>query len=166
MNSVNLSNRPLTQAERDLLQKGLSFCPDADLDTFTVIKDLHLFARKLYYKSLFSKEKDKNISQIETKRSDEALDDLLTLLEEQDPSELIDTIDIESLLEEYIKKEVPLRSDKQAKFKKKLDKFPPFTSNPNLAAFVASTTSEIKKLKRKSRSSLKKRTFPYNQAIR
>lgn len=66
--------------EENLLAKGLNFCPDASLDTFETIKDLNLFARKLYYKSLYSKETD--FTRKDTKESNKALDNLLTLLEE------------------------------------------------------------------------------------
>lgn len=83
---------------------------------------------------------------METQKPDEALDDLLILLEEKDPSDLIDSMDIEALLEEHISKEPPLPSGIQ-KFKKKSNKFPSFAGNPNLAAFIASTTAKIRKIK-------------------
>lgn len=63
---------------------------------------MNLFASKLYYKSLYSKGTASNIK--DTKESDEALDNLLALLEEQDPTDLIDSIDIKTLLEEHINK--------------------------------------------------------------
>lgn len=65
-----------------------------------------MFARKLHFKNLYSRE-DEHITQ-DPQKSDEALDDLLTLLEEQDPSDLIDTIDIETLLDEHIDKTTPV----------------------------------------------------------
>lgn len=58
LNIINLSNPALTQVDENLLAKGLNFCPDASLDTFGTIKNVNLFARKLYYKSFYSKETD------------------------------------------------------------------------------------------------------------
>ncbi|XP_069620483.1 uncharacterized protein [Ranitomeya imitator] len=53
---INLSNHVLTDIEIDILQKGLMFCPAAQFNKFTAVKDLHLFARKLMFKKLFHNE--------------------------------------------------------------------------------------------------------------
>lgn len=54
---VNLSSHPLIQHELEVLKRGLSFCPDKDMDVFDVIKDVNLFARKLLLKVLVNKPK-------------------------------------------------------------------------------------------------------------
>lgn len=82
MDVINLSDYILSTEERTLLLKGLSFCLDSNLDAFEAIKDLNLFARKLLFQSLYSKNRDK---QSITTSQHKDLDDLLTLLEEQDP---------------------------------------------------------------------------------
>ncbi|XP_077155858.1 uncharacterized protein LOC143818449 [Ranitomeya variabilis] len=53
---INLSNHVLSDAQLKLLEKGLTFSPSSRLDKFQVVKDVHLFARKvllqrLHYKS-------------------------------------------------------------------------------------------------------------------
>lgn len=35
---------------------GLSFCPSAALDKFAIVKDVFLFARRLFYKAVFYKD--------------------------------------------------------------------------------------------------------------
>ncbi|XP_069611822.1 uncharacterized protein [Ranitomeya imitator] len=54
---INLSAHTLTDAQERVLQKGLNFSPSSTLDTFTTIKDLHLFSRKLILKKLHHKGK-------------------------------------------------------------------------------------------------------------
>lgn len=100
MNIINLSSYNLSVEERLLLSKGLSFCPNSNLDTFESIKDLNLFARKLLLKSMYSKNKDK--LDLSTTQQEKDLDVLLSLLDEQDPTDLIDSIDIESKASERI----------------------------------------------------------------
>ncbi|XP_069590016.1 uncharacterized protein [Ranitomeya imitator] len=52
---INLSEYTLTQAQLEVLSKGLTFSPTNNFDFFTAIKDLFLFARKLILKKLHSK---------------------------------------------------------------------------------------------------------------
>lgn len=119
MNIINLSSHILSAEERALLSKGLSFCPASNLNIFKVIKDLNLFARKLLLKSMYAKNKSQ--SKVPTTQGDNDLDVLLSLLEEQDSSDLIDMIDIDSLLQEHLTTEVPPPRLKQ--LKNKSDKF-------------------------------------------
>lgn len=42
-----LSNHILNSYERSLLEKGLKFCPNNNVDPFTLFLDLHQFVRKL-----------------------------------------------------------------------------------------------------------------------
>lgn len=46
---IDLSSYSLSQAEKEVLQLGISFCPSSTLNTFDIINDLYLFARKLTY---------------------------------------------------------------------------------------------------------------------
>lgn len=61
-----------------------------------VIKELQLFARKLIFKQSYSKNRapDTHLKPQEM----QAIDTLISLLEENDPSDLIDRIDLEQLL--------------------------------------------------------------------
>lgn len=45
----------LSIEETQLLEKGLTFCPDSDFDVFEIIKDLQLPARKLILQTLYAK---------------------------------------------------------------------------------------------------------------
>lgn len=78
------------------MSKGLSFCPNKDIDKFEAIKDIQLFARKIILKQLY----DKNIKDGTQLRPQEveAIDNLVSLLEENDPDlDLIDRIDLSML---------------------------------------------------------------------
>ncbi|KAM4048439.1 uncharacterized protein ACNLHF_011304 [Anomaloglossus baeobatrachus] len=52
---INLSNISLSKDQVEVLKLGLSFSPDSNFDSFTVIKDLHLFSRKLVLHKLHSR---------------------------------------------------------------------------------------------------------------
>lgn len=52
---INLSSHQLSEAESQVLQLGLTSCPDSNVDRFTIIKDIHLFARRLMFKTLYDK---------------------------------------------------------------------------------------------------------------
>lgn len=83
-----------------VLSKGLTFCPESDIDRFEITKDLQLFARKLFSKSMYNKDtlpikKRKTLNEID-------LDNTIELADEQDGLDLIDRIDLETLLEENI----------------------------------------------------------------
>lgn len=54
---IDLSSYPLSQTKRELLQLYLSFCPNSISTKFDIIKDLHLFSRKLTYKYMFDSER-------------------------------------------------------------------------------------------------------------
>lgn len=55
MEVVNLSSHQLSDKEILVLQKGLLFCPDQNLDIFECVKDVNLFARKLLMKVMLDK---------------------------------------------------------------------------------------------------------------
>lgn len=96
---------------------------------------------KYFSKVFILKEKKED----NTVQHDKYLDDLLSLLDEQDPLDLIDTLDLDALLQEHATVEGPL--PQPVILKNKSDKFPPLNTNHNLATFVASVTAEIKKIK-------------------
>lgn len=142
-NIVNLSEYTLTSEEEDLLLKGLTFCPNSKPDKFEIEKDLQLFTRKLLFKSMYAK-----LDEIDTRSLTEerALNDLVTLLEEQENLDLIDQYDIESMLQEQstTKENIQLQVPKMPK---KSDKFLNPNQNPNIGAFLAMTLRDIRQLK-------------------
>lgn len=87
-NMINLSNHPLSKDELDVLALGLSFCPDMKLDKFPIIKDLHLFVRKLMLKTIYHRHENTengwDVLQSLSKSKCRALMKLLT--SEDDPS--------------------------------------------------------------------------------
>lgn len=99
LNIINLSDHVLPVDEIRVLEKGLTFCPVAHIDTFEAIKDVHLFVRNLLLKSLYTK-KQSGESTIHTTMEVEAIESLITLLEENEPGELIDSLDLDTILAE------------------------------------------------------------------
>ncbi|XP_077147704.1 uncharacterized protein LOC143808682 [Ranitomeya variabilis] len=73
---INLSNHVLSPSDLSLLSRGLSFSPVAGIDTFSVIKDLHLFARSVLFKRYFF---DDNLHQLFPTEEEQ---DTLRILEE------------------------------------------------------------------------------------
>lgn len=97
LNVINLSQQPLTNAEKEILGKGLSFCPSEDIDKFEAIKDIQLFARKLFLQQLYDKS-IKDGTQLKPQEA-KAIDTLVSLLDENDLDlDLVDRIDIEDIL--------------------------------------------------------------------
>lgn len=45
--------------ELSVLRLGLNFCPSTNLDHFDIIKGLHLFGRRLNFKSIFHEQEQK-----------------------------------------------------------------------------------------------------------
>ncbi|XP_069615983.1 uncharacterized protein [Ranitomeya imitator] len=78
---INLSDRVLTPTQTQVLEKGLTFAPVASFNSFTMIKDLELFARKLNFKKYFANQ-TKNISPSDIEAR--TLSDLEDLLIEQE----------------------------------------------------------------------------------
>lgn len=106
---------PLTPDKILVLSKGLTFCPNHKVDKFETIKYLHLFTRKMLLRSMY----DKGQLGPDTGRSfseRQALANLNALLEESDPRDLIDTIDLGALLKQvydsYIAPTTPTTSSK------------------------------------------------------
>lgn len=92
---INLSSHPLSGDESEVLHLGLTFSPDEEADRFQLIKDLHLFARRLMYKVLYDKDQGdtlvqgNNSSALEniTFEDLKALQDLMELWDESNPEE-------------------------------------------------------------------------------
>lgn len=75
----------------------MSFCPDEDPDTFEIIKDLHLFARKLYLWVLLdrSSEREINFTELFKGHSGQdffALKDLILLFQESENLQASDLV--------------------------------------------------------------------------
>lgn len=61
MNIINLSSHSLNTEEKELLSLGLSFCPSASLDKFSIVKDIFLFARQIFYKIIYQNKTKKDL---------------------------------------------------------------------------------------------------------
>lgn len=86
----------LSEEEIGVRKKGLNFCPNQTLDKFEIYKDLHLFIRKLILRKLFQKQ---GIPPDCTLQESRALDNLVSLLQESDPTDLIDRVDLQQILD-------------------------------------------------------------------
>lgn len=53
---VNLSSFPLELRHVQLLQRGMSFSPVSNMEEFTVYKDVVLFLRKVFFRSLYQQD--------------------------------------------------------------------------------------------------------------
>lgn len=97
-----LSSYSLSREETEVLALGLEFYPKKNVNVFEVVKYVNLFACNLTLKALYSKTSVEqedltdftSFSVAELK----ALWDLSLLLEEGDPTELIDQVDLGELL--------------------------------------------------------------------
>ncbi|XP_069601572.1 uncharacterized protein [Ranitomeya imitator] len=75
---INLSSHSLSETQVDLLKLGLNFVPSNKFDFFTVLKDTHLFCRKLILKKLHSqRNSNQGPSDDVEQEALEALEDLL-----------------------------------------------------------------------------------------
>lgn len=81
---INLSSHIFSDNDISVLRKGLTFSPSAAYDTFTAIKDLHLFARKLLFKRWFHKGAEDD--RLNTKNDQEVVRILEELLAENEDS--------------------------------------------------------------------------------
>lgn len=129
--------------ELEVLRLGLSFCPSQHIDKFTLVKDLHIFARNLTYKYIFDTDRGKGVKREEDlykgfKVQDfRALKMLIQLLDENEG--YADSQDSSYKEEEVITATpiVPL------KFKAKSQKFPNLQTCPAVWAFLKQTTKQI-----------------------
>lgn len=134
LNIVNLSSYKLTRDETTVLKRGLRFCPNENLDKFELTKDLQIFAWKLILRSFYQKQR---VHTDPSPNEAKALDQLISLLEESDQSDLIDRVDLNKLLaptDKYTSSEKDASVGSQ--LIKKSDKFPAPSLNANVAAFL------------------------------
>lgn len=120
LNIINLSDYKLSGDEMTLISKGLTFFPILQHGHFW---NHQRFASKLILKSLYAKPKQTHIS---SRKENQAIEDLVSLLEDQEQKDLIDSIDIESLLAMHT---IPTSIQGKSVLKKKSNKFPSLNSN-------------------------------------
>lgn len=138
----------LSEDEIRVLEKWLTFCPVTQIDKFEVTKDVHLFVCNLLLKSLFAKKQDAG-GPTHKKTELEAIDNLTVLLEENEPEDLIDSLDLEAILAEVdgmISAPPPPKSNMVA-LKKKSSLYPAHSSKPNTEAFFKLVSKDIQNLK-------------------
>ncbi|CAJ0966054.1 unnamed protein product [Ranitomeya imitator] len=120
---INLSHHTLSKTDLSLLSKGLSFSPVMGFDTFTAIKDLHIFARSLLFKRHFY---------------DDSLHQLFPTEEEQAALRILEDLSIEHNLPEGGKIPPSIRPHSK--------KFPPLSSCTNIDLFVQLVTKDFLKI--------------------
>lgn len=76
MNIINLSSHTLSLEETQILQRGLGFCPNENIDKFEFTKDLQLFARRLLLKNMYNKPQGRTNL---TPRENRAIDQLVSI---------------------------------------------------------------------------------------
>lgn len=159
-----MSSYPLSAAESSVLSRGLTFCPQDNLDTFEVITDLHLFARRLLLKSLHAKV-DENIDTTDwasfSMREFKALRHLTLLFQESNSLDLIDQIDLETLLSTANES----TENSTTRFKKPSAKFPPLNLNPSIEIFVKQTLRDLLKLQHNRNVRSQNLTVEESQAL-
>lgn len=80
---INLSIFKQEKRHLALLSRGLSFSPSADMDEFEIYKDLNLFLRRVYYRSLYSdRPSEPNVTREPSTGDTLALKQLESLFEE------------------------------------------------------------------------------------
>lgn len=130
MKVVNLSNIELTPDHISLLQKGMTFSPVNNMDEFTVFKDITLFLRKVFLRSLYDCTDNTAAPAIPLDVDDQkALDILNSLLEEsKGPFEA----------------STPTR--RQAKLRIRSQKMPPLSKNRWLKLFLDMVQTDLGKI--------------------
>lgn len=81
---LNLSDFNLEERHIALLSRGLSFSPVEKMDHFEIYKDLNLFLRKVYYRQIYTKERQVIAVEEKSIQDKEAVEQLIPLLEECD----------------------------------------------------------------------------------
>lgn len=144
---MNLSSHSPTTDETSVLLKGLTFCPNHKLDRSEAVKDLYLYTRKLLLRSMFKKEK-LGSEGCRTFSERQALENLNSLLEESDSRDLLDTLDLESLLKQADDPPTEtITTTIKSSLKKKSSLYPAPSSNHGIDTFLKLACQEIKALK-------------------
>lgn len=82
---INLSSFPLEMRHIQLLQRGMFFSPVSDMEEFTVYKDVVLFLRKVFFRSLYQQGDATSMREPQLDTDDQqALAILNSLLEESE----------------------------------------------------------------------------------
>lgn len=126
---VNLSSTSFSNHEMHLLQKGLSFSPTPLFNTFTWVKDINLFARRLALKKFFAVQNADTRQLIQ--RDNDTIGILDSLLWEQE----VGTTDLQGPF---------------SQLKPRSTFTPNFTQFSNIDTFVTLVTKDLKNLKAKS----------------
>lgn len=144
MEIVNLSFVSLTDEQTHVLKLGLTFCPSTDLDRFQLIKDIHLFARRLLFKIIYDKPSVSEPSDsppLELSDTElQALDDLMQLWEEGHTSDAKAPLPSCGVVVPGVSFPPPVP------FRPKSCTFPSLQINPNIWAFVQQTAFEIENM--------------------
>lgn len=112
----------------------MNFCLSQNLDKFEIYKDLQLFVRKIILKKLYHKQQG---NADRTPQENQALDHLITLLEESDTADLIDSVDLSQILQSIEEHDSYTKANpSKSILKKKSDFCPPPSTSPNAAAFL------------------------------
>lgn len=120
---INLSTRTLTKAQLSVLGRGFSFSPAWKFDSFTVIKDVYLFARKLAFKKIFhDKNQDPRLSIPEEQKALMALQKLL------------------------VEQETEVRGRFPSSILPTSTKFPNLSAFPNIQLFVQLVSAQFQKI--------------------
>lgn len=141
---INLSSYILNEHEEQVLKLGLTFCPDFQLDKFHLIKDLHLFARRLLYKVIFDKPKLDTCSNVKISNlqfnmeEQQAYEDLMALWEEGHTDD-----DVSGCLHLPELSVAGVSFPPPQSYKPKSKNFPLLSTNPNIWAFVTQTSQAI-----------------------
>lgn len=145
---MNLYSYSLTVDESRILQLGLTFCPDANVDQFDIIKDIHLFARRFMFKTIYHKPAQIDFVTTSTGEKDLTNREIQTI---QDHMELWeengDSVD-SPFNPPLVSKEIPLNScfPPPQLFKPRSRNFPTLSNNPNIWAFVQQITKEVEEM--------------------
>lgn len=130
MKVVNLSDYELTPNHISLLQKGLSFSPVSNMDEFTVYKDIVLFLRKVFLKSLYTESDIPTDTTMSPNTDDEqALEILNSLLLESDG---------------LTQSDAPIR--RRANLQIRSQKMPPLSKNKWLQIFLELVQTDLERV--------------------
>lgn len=132
-----------------MLSLGLNFCPTFRVDTFELVKDIHLFVRRLAWKTVCSKPAEDLATRAAeyfstktvTKREFGAIRDLMDLLFESGDTHSNMEFDYDT--GEYVEVIYSTLENKPLPLRKKSTKFPCYNNFPYASAFFKRITDEL-----------------------
>lgn len=130
MKVINLSDLVLTPDHIKLLKKGMTFSPVTNIDEFTVFKDITLFLRKIFFRSLYT-------------NTDNAFDPIESIgVEDQKVLDILN-----SLLDEIdMPDEEPSTLIRCANLRIRSQKMPPLSKNKWLNLFLDMVQTDLEKI--------------------